>query len=292
MWSLCSSCCTCGRPLHRLTLHASAVTLSIGVVLDLSDCSLATCQWFQTCASLRRGLIWWFVRSPRATLSQLIMVSHVRLFSCINLLLFASPFHISAQTSKLFFHAFRKSYIASWYYSPSWLRCLDRPLVLISHCKPLQRNITCTVVSFNVFVSSFANSYRFTARLSLSIVFFANFALRRHFGDYELSDVNVSLITVQVRCGCVHHRTFSFFTEIVLFQALVCGARLKMILTQSLMRSRLFCCSSWSSTRSHHARKYAWIAGACGATSDGLSCQIVRSRPTPLAIHSAGMSPE
>ena len=98
--------------------------------------------------------------------------------------------------------------------------------------------------------------------LSSCIVFLALFALRCLVDDYELGDESVSLLTVQIRCAFVH-------PPVPLF-----GDR-KMKLTELLMRSSLFCCSSWSSNRSPDARKSAWIAGACGATSEGLSQQIV-----------------
>ena len=60
---------------------------------------------------------------------------------------------------------------------------------------------------------------------------------------------------------------------------------------QILMRSSLFCCWSWPSDRSPDARKWSWIASACGATCDGLSYKIVRSCPTTPVIHSAGTCP-
>ena len=96
---------------------------------------------------------------------------------------------------------------ASWQSLPSRLRSLVKPLVLTCHGKPLKRIITCAVVSFNVFVVCADNSCRITShvqeRLSFCIVFFALFALRYFVDDYELGDVNVSLLTVQLRCASV-----------------------------------------------------------------------------------------
>ena len=70
------------------------------------------------------------------------------------------------------------------------LRCLVRPLVLICHCKPHKRIITCAVVPFNVFgffCRQLLQNYATCAeRLSLCIVFLALSALRRLVDDREL----------------------------------------------------------------------------------------------------------
>ena len=67
----------------------------------------------------------------------------------------------------------------------------------------------------------------------------------------------------------------------------------KMIFREFLMRSGLFCflrgqaISQWTDVQ-----KSDWCAGACGATSHGLSHTIFWSYPTTLELLSAGMSPK
>ena len=47
-------------------------------------------------------------------------------------------------------------------------------------------------------------------------MFFTSFALRHFVNDYELGDVSVSLVTVQLRCAFIIYLcTFLFDTEVV-----------------------------------------------------------------------------
>ena len=58
------------------------------------------------------------------------------------------------------------------------------------------------------------------------------------------------------------------------------------------MRSNLFLLLILVEQPVTQARKPAWIAGACGGASDGLSYKFGWSCPTTLTIPSAGMPPE
>ena len=105
----------------------------------------------------------WVFRVPLATLSRLFMVSYVRLFSCMHLRWSASFSHLSAQPSN-FLSAFQKCCFAYWFYFPSWVRCLVRPLLLI-YCKPVaQANHHLRRFFCEGFVLSNENSCRITPR--------------------------------------------------------------------------------------------------------------------------------
>ena len=105
-------------------------------------------------------MLWGFPTSMYDFIPALIMVSYVWLFSCKYSRWSASFFHLSARPSRFLIRAFRKGGYAYQYSSSSRLTCLVRPLVLICHCKPQNRIITCAAVSFNVFVLSADNSCR------------------------------------------------------------------------------------------------------------------------------------
>ena len=89
---------------------------------------------------------------------------------------------------------------------------------------------------------------------------------------------------------CVHPLPYlSFETEVVIFSKpfSVRGLQNEIITIPVEVDPLLLL--TWVKNRSRDARKSAWNAGACGATSDGLSYKIVRSCTTTLAIHSAGL---
>ena len=101
-------------------------------------------------------------------------------------------------------------------------------LVLICHCKPLQRIITCAVVPFNVFFSG-DNSCRIEPHVLKDFPF-------------ELGDVSVSLFTVQLRCAFVFLRTFLLVLEYFICQL-------------------IFVWTLQHENRSPDTRTSAWIAG-------------------------------
>ena len=103
-----------GRPLHRLIIHSSAVSLSKFRMLTRrcrvgsSSCSLNN---FPLVPKLRPpSLLRFFVVIPDslATLPQLSMISCARLCSCTHLRLSASLSHVSAQPLKFVFGVFQK----------------------------------------------------------------------------------------------------------------------------------------------------------------------------------------
>ena len=146
--SLCRriSCLASGHPLRRLLIQSSAVSLSKFKMLTIwyrvgsTSCILNNSPMVPKLRlPLLQASCCGGFRGQPATLSQLIMVSYVRLFSCMDSRLSPSLLHPSAQPSKFVFSAFRKWCFASWYPLPSSLRRLARPPVLICHCNPHQR---------------------------------------------------------------------------------------------------------------------------------------------------------
>ena len=173
-------------------------------------------------------------------------------------------------TSELpFFCAFRKWCLAV---SSSWLSGLRDPawpwpLVLPTrHCKLLERIITCFVISFNLSFFPASSSGRIAPHLRKKL------------------SCCIVIRTVSC-CRWLRARWCQY-------QALSVWGAGEVESTQFVMRSWICCCWSGSINRSNEAWKSSWTAGACNATSHGLSCNIVWSCPTALARHSAGASPK
>ena len=105
---------------------------------------------------------------------------------------------------------------------PCQTSCPDLPLQSANAHHRLHR---CFLSTFLCFLPN--KSCRCAGGPSLCTAPFANFALRRLVDDYELGDVTLSLLTVQLHCACIHIRTFVFDIDAVLQQSLFCEGVVK-----------------------------------------------------------------
>ena len=116
-----------GRPLHRLMIHSSAVSLSKFRMLS---------RWYRVGSAL---------------------LSLRRHFASLSQLSFAS-FPIYQHNPRSVYSVPSGNDALRFYDMACVAEVLVRPLVPTRHCKPLKRIITCAVVSFNVVVSADSTS--------------------------------------------------------------------------------------------------------------------------------------
>ena len=214
-----TSCLPCGRPLHRLIIHSSAVSVSKFRMLTRRVSCWIRQLWSDQC-SIGSPIALAFAAAtccgfPRSTCDfvptlhgfvSAFFGRHLR-----QLLLFPNPF---APLSKLSSVVRKKTFRDVVFFTfltevPCQKYCPDLPL----------QTATCAVVSSNFFCWSFLPELCHMCKM-IFFVSFTFFALNGFVDDHKLCEVSVSLITTPL---CVNSLPYHFFdAEAVLLEALVC----------------------------------------------------------------------
>ena len=185
-------------PLHRLIIQWRVVSLSkFRMLTRWVSCWNLQLQFEQCFTGSKIAPAFAAASFCGATLSQLVMVSFVRLFFLLALTIVCVFVPSVCTTFEIRLHCFSKLMRRIRVFSAflTEVPC-QTPLVLICHCKPLKRIIPPLLLSTCfVFVcwDPLQNYSTCAEGFCFGIVFFALFALRRLVDDSELGDVSVSL---------------------------------------------------------------------------------------------------